>query len=80
MLAGKGFCILGESCPYDHGLDPLVIGGNIPTYGHPPSAIPGIGVPTLHPPSGHGMCVCGYVCVPNLSSARPLGLTALHIL
>ena len=56
FVAEKGFCILGESCPYDHGLDPLVIGRGLPTY--PPTGIPGMGVPTLPPPPpGHGECV-----------------------
>ena len=47
----KGFCILGENCPYDHGLDPLVIGG---PYVHPQAGMPPIGVPTLpsQPPPG----------------------------
>lgn len=50
-LAEKGFCILGESCPYDHGLDPLVIGGALNPYVHPPPGMGGpIGVPTLPPP------------------------------
>ncbi len=50
-LTEKGFCILGESCPYDHGLDPVVIGGSgLSPYGHPPPGMAGIAVPTLPPP------------------------------
>ena len=29
-------CLLGEQCPYDHGIDPLVITGPIPPYPPPP--------------------------------------------
>ena len=32
----RGMCLLGEQCPYDHGIDPLVITGPIPPYPPPP--------------------------------------------
>ncbi len=42
----KGVCILGESCPYDHGVDPLVIGGNeMPQFPGPPGILPPHGMP-----------------------------------
>lgn len=41
----KGFCMLGDQCPFDHGVDPVVIGNNIPhTYPPPPSMV---GIPSL---------------------------------
>ena len=52
FLAERGFCILGESCPYDHGVDPLVVGGGLNPYplGLPPP--PGLPLPPLgKPPS-----------------------------
>lgn len=55
LRAERGFCILGESCPYDHGLDPVVIDGNINPYARPPPGLPSIGVPTLPPPPPPGM-------------------------
>ena len=55
----KGVCILGESCPYDHGADPLVIGGNEMTqFPGPPGILPPHGMPL--PPnatkSGEPLC------------------------
>ncbi|XP_064405280.1 RNA-binding protein 26-like [Halichondria panicea] len=42
----KGVCILGESCPYDHGVDHLVIGGNeMPQFPGPPGILPPHGMP-----------------------------------
>ena len=47
LFLEKGFCILGESCPYDHGVDPLVIGGNEinPFPPPPPLGLPPPGMP-----------------------------------
>ena len=28
-LIEKGVCMLGDNCPFDHGLDPLVVGANV---------------------------------------------------
>ena len=37
--------MLGDQCPFDHGIDPVVIGNNIPhTYPPPPSMV---GIPSL---------------------------------
>ena len=48
----KGMCILGESCPYDHGVDPLVIGGNeLTPFPTPPLVLPPHGLP-LPPNAG----------------------------
>ena len=48
----KGMCILGESCPYDHGMDPLVIGGNeLTPFPAPPLVLPPHGLP-LPPNTG----------------------------
>ena len=44
-VSEKGFCILGESCPYDHGRDPVVIGGGIHPYTPPPPLPPPLGMP-----------------------------------
>ena len=45
FLSEKGFCMLGDQCPFDHGVDPVVIGNNIPhTYPPPPSMV---GIPSL---------------------------------
>ena len=45
MSTEKGFCMLGDQCPFDHGVDPVVIGNNIPhTYPPPPSMV---GIPSL---------------------------------
>ena len=44
----KGFCILGENCRYDHGTDPLVIGGDLNPYNPPvprPLGMPPAGMP-----------------------------------
>jgi len=43
----KGFCLLGENCPYDHGLDPLVVeGGGFPP---PPLNVPSTFLPPVPP-------------------------------
>ena len=43
----KGFCLLGENCPYDHGLDPLVVeGGGFPP---PPLNVPSTFFPPVPP-------------------------------
>ena len=45
LFAEKGFCMLGDQCPFDHGVDPVVIGNNIPhAYPPPPSMV---GIPSL---------------------------------
>ena len=52
-------CILGQSCPYDHGVDPLVIGGNeISPFPPPPHGMP---LPTMP----HGMPPHGMPLPPN---------------
>ena len=43
----KGFCLLGENCPYDHGLDPLVVeSGSFPP---PPLNVPSTFFPPVPP-------------------------------
>lgn len=43
----KGFCLLGENCPYDHGSDPLVVeGGGFPP---PPLNVPSTFLPPVPP-------------------------------
>ena len=43
-MAEKGVCLLGNSCPFDHGKDPVVVDDNaIPNI----LGIPGIGSPAL---------------------------------
>ena len=43
----KGFCLLGENCPYDHGADPLVVeGGGFPP---PPLNLPSTFLPPMPP-------------------------------
>ena len=43
----KGFCLLGENCPYDHGLDPLVVeAGGFPP---PPLNVPSTFLPPVPP-------------------------------
>ena len=45
----KGMCLLGEQCPYDHGIDPVVITGPIPPpYAPPPFPM---NIPPPPPPS-----------------------------
>lgn len=36
--------MLGDQCPFDHGVDPVIIGNSIPTYPAPP---PLLGIPSL---------------------------------
>ena len=45
----RGYCMLGDSCPYDHGSDPVVLE---PTYGsiHPPLQVPLPPMPLIAPP------------------------------
>lgn len=57
----KGFCLLGENCPYDHGSDPLVIeGGGFPP---PPLNVPSTFLPPPVPPQ--------YFMVPPPPSLMP---------
>ena len=57
----KGFCLLGENCPYDHGLDPLVVeGGGFPP---PPLNVPSTFLPPPVPPQ--------YFMVPPPPSLMP---------
>ena len=46
----KGFCMLGDQCPFDHGIDPVVIGNNIPhSYPPPPSMVAMPSLPLTKP-------------------------------
>ena len=44
----RGYCMLGDSCPYDHGSDPVVLE---PTYSsiHTPLPVP-LQIPLIAPP------------------------------
>jgi len=76
VLPEKGFCILGESCPYDHGLDPVVIGS---AYPHSTPGINTIGVPTLPPAptaaaANHGQWAGPGRAIPAQSNVGEMGL------
>nr|XP_008195644.1 PREDICTED: LOW QUALITY PROTEIN: RNA-binding protein 26 [Tribolium castaneum] len=56
----KGYCMRGEMCPFDHGVDPVVLEdsalSSVLTYNPnaPPTDVPPIGAPLLNA-AGHGM-------------------------
>ncbi|XP_064636970.1 RNA-binding protein 26-like isoform X2 [Lineus longissimus] len=78
----KGFCMRGDLCPFDHGLDPVVV-EDVNLMAFPPGGPPGAGGPPprqgLPPPPPFGippppMGPRGPMMRPQVSQPRPPGL------
>ena len=56
--------MLGDQCPFDHGVDPVVIGNNIPHAYPPPPSMVGIPSLALTKPGTvlHTESLCGVLC------------------
>lgn len=77
LFTEKGMCLLGEQCPFDHGVDPVVITGPIPPP-YPPPHFP-LGIPPSHnlPNTTNGLMLPSVIpqAPPPMTVATSTGIT-----